>query len=117
MNVVEKVNHILKQANISKVNLAKYLGVSRQMIYNYFDGEDLSKLPSDKCKLLYDLLDAYSDKEILDIEINNDYIFTLRTNKEYIYKLTNILFENSTVINIEKTDLTGLEQVNRFYCD
>ena len=52
-----------------------------------------------------------------NIEINNDYIFTLRTNKEYIYKLTNILFENSTVINIEKTDLTGLEQVNRFYCD
>ena len=35
MNVVEKVNQILKQANISKVNLAKYLGVSRQMIYNY----------------------------------------------------------------------------------
>ena len=32
MNVVEKVNQILKQANISKVNLAKYLGVSRQMI-------------------------------------------------------------------------------------
>lgn len=52
-----------------------------------------------------------------NIEINNDYIFTLRTNIEYIYKLTNILFENSTVINIEKTDLTGLEQVNRFYCD
>lgn len=48
MNVVEKVNQILKQANISKVNLAKYLGVSRQMIYNYFDGEDLSKLPNDK---------------------------------------------------------------------
>ena len=47
MNVVEKVNQILKQANISKVNLAKYLGVSRQMIYNYFDGDDLSKLPND----------------------------------------------------------------------
>ena len=56
MNVVEKVNQILKQANISKVNLAKYLGVSRQMIYNYFDGDDLSKLPNDKYQLLYDLL-------------------------------------------------------------
>ena len=45
MNVVEKVNLILKKANISKVNLSKYLGVSRQMVYNYFDGDDLSKLP------------------------------------------------------------------------
>ena len=100
MNVVEKVNHILKQANISKVNLAKYLGVSRQMIYNYFDGEDLSKLPSDKCKLLYDLLDAYSDKEILDIEINNDYlqsvsnkIFTSKKNtpkKEEVIELAGL---------------------------
>lgn len=46
MNVVEKVNLILKKANISKVNLSKYLGVSRQMVYNYFDGDDLSKLPN-----------------------------------------------------------------------
>ena len=29
---------ILKKANISKVNLAGYLGVSRQMVYNYLDG-------------------------------------------------------------------------------
>ena len=29
MNTVEKINIILKEANISKVNLAKYLGVSR----------------------------------------------------------------------------------------
>ena len=43
MNTIEKINVILKEANISKVNLAKYLGVSRQMVYNYLDGEDLSK--------------------------------------------------------------------------
>ena len=48
MSTVEKINKILKEANISKVNLAKYLGVSRQMVYNYLDGEDLSKLSNDK---------------------------------------------------------------------
>ena len=32
MNTVDKINLILKEANISKVNLAKYLGVSRQMV-------------------------------------------------------------------------------------
>ena len=74
MNVVEKVNLILKKANISKVNLSKYLGVSRQMVYNYFDGDDLSKLPNEKCQLLFNLLDATSEKEILDISITNDYL-------------------------------------------
>ena len=64
MNVVEKINLILKQANISKVNLAKYLGVSRQMVYNYLDGEDLSKLPNEKCQLLLKLLGVKTEKDI-----------------------------------------------------
>jgi len=50
MNTIEKINLILKKTNISKVNLAKYLGVSRQMVYNYLDGEDLSKMPAEKCQ-------------------------------------------------------------------
>ena len=74
MNVIEKINLILKQANISKVNLAKYLGVSRQMVYNYLDGEDLSKLPNEKCQLLLKLLDVKSEREIDDIVIDNNYI-------------------------------------------
>lgn len=74
MNVVEKINQILKKANISKVNLAKYLGVSRQMVYNYFDGDDLSKLPNDKCQLLFELLDVESSEEILKVELDNDYL-------------------------------------------
>lgn len=74
MNVIEKINLILKQSNISKVNLAKYLGVSRQMVYNYLDGEDLSKLPNEKCQMLLKLLDVKSEKDIDEIEINNEYI-------------------------------------------
>lgn len=74
MNVVEKINLILKKANISKVNLAGYLGVSRQMVYNYLDGSDLSKLPNEKCQLLFELLNVNSADEIMDIDINNDYL-------------------------------------------
>ena len=74
MNVIEKINLILKQSNISKVNLAKYLGVSRQMVYNYLDGEDLSKLPNEKCQMLLKLLDVKSEKDIDEIEINSEYI-------------------------------------------
>ncbi|MBQ8193081.1 MAG: hypothetical protein IJZ46_03320 [Bacilli bacterium] len=74
MNVVEKINLILKKSNISKVNLSKYLGVSRQMVYNYLDGSDLSKLPNEKCQLLFELLDVKSADEILNIKLTNDYL-------------------------------------------
>ena len=106
MNVVEKVNQILKQANISKVNLAKYLGVSRQMIYNYFDGDDLSKLPNDKCQLLYELLDVKSSEEILNIKLDN----------EYLQKVSNKMFstKKNTSNKEEVIELSGLdkEEVN-----
>ena len=74
MNTVEKINLILKEANISKVNLAKYLGVSRQMVYNYFDGEDLSKLSNEKSQILFSLLGVKSEEELKEIELTKEYI-------------------------------------------
>ena len=74
MNVVEKINLILKKANISKVNLAGYLGVSRQMVYNYLDGKDLTKIPNEKSQLIFELLDVNSTDEILNIEIDKEYL-------------------------------------------
>lgn len=102
MNVIEKINLILKKANISKVNLSKYLGVSRQMVYNYFDSKDLSKLPNEKCQLLFDLLDVSSEKEILDIEITND----------YLQKIGSKIFDNkkSTSKKEELMDFGGLRK-------
>ena len=102
MNVVEKVNLILKKANISKVNLSKYLGVSRQMVYNYFDGDDLSKLPNEKCQLLFNLLDVTSEKEILDINITND----------YLQRVGSKIFDTkkSTPKKEESIDLAGLKK-------
>ena len=74
MNTVEKINIILKEANISKVNLAKYLGVSRQMVYNYLDGEDLSKLSNDKSQALFSLLNVKNEEELKNIELTKEYI-------------------------------------------
>ena len=109
MNVVENINLILKKANISKVNLAKYLGVSRQMVYNYLDGDDLSKLPNDKCQLLFELLDVESISEILDIDVNSEYlqkvgskIFDLKktiTKKEEIIELSGLKKEEINLIS------------------
>ena len=91
-----------KQANISKVNLSKYLGVSRQMVYNYFDGDDLSKLPNEKCQLLFNLLDVTSEKEILDINITND----------YLQRVGSKIFDTkkSTPKKEESIDLAGLKK-------
>ena len=74
MNVIDIINQVLKKAGISKVNLSKYLGVSRQMVYNYLDGDNLSKLPNDKCKLLLDLFGVNSEKELLKLDITSEYI-------------------------------------------
>ena len=45
---MDKLNEILQEVGISKVKLAKYLGVSRQMIYNYLEMNDISRWPKDK---------------------------------------------------------------------
>ena len=104
MNVVEKINYILKKAEISKVNLSKYLGVSRQMVYNYLDGDDLSKIPNEKCQLLFDLLDVNSKEEILKKELTS----------EYIQAVGSKIFSNNkkTISSTKKEliDLTGLNQ-------
>ena len=100
MNTVEKINIILKEANISKVNLAKYLGVSRQMVYNYLDGEDLSKLSNDKSQALFTLLDVKNEAELQKVELT----------KEYIQGVGNKLFnaKKSTTKKNEIIELTGL---------
>ena len=42
---MQNLNELLQELGISKVKLAKYLGVSRQMIYNYLELENLNKWP------------------------------------------------------------------------
>ena len=49
---MQNLNELLQELGISKVKLAKYLGVSRQMIYNYLELENLNKWPKEK-KLKY----------------------------------------------------------------
>ena len=38
---MKRLNEILQELGISKVRLAKYLGVSRQMVYNYLELKSL----------------------------------------------------------------------------
>jgi len=69
-----RLNEILHELGISKVKLAKFLGVSRQMIYNYLELDDINKWPKDKKVLLLNLLGVKTSEEINDIKITTDYI-------------------------------------------
>ena len=108
MNTVEKINLILKKTNISKVNLAKYLGVSRQMVYNYLDSDDLSKMPAEKSNLLFRLLDVNNCNEIIEKELTDEYLQTvsnkifnyrkLPTKKDELIELTGLKKEEQEII-------------------
>ena len=49
---MSKISNVLSELGVSKVRLAKYLGVSRQMLYNYLAIDDINKWPKDKKVLL-----------------------------------------------------------------
>ena len=90
-----KLNDILSEIGISKVKLAKYLGVSRQMVYNYLEMEDVNLWPLEKKMKLFTLLQIKSADEIEDISITNDFI-----------KHANSLINDNNSIMVEKGNIS-----------
>ena len=74
---MRKLNDLFQELGISKVRLAKYLGVSRQMVYNYLELNDINKWPKEKKLLLFKLLNVSDAKEIDDIVVNTDYLMNV----------------------------------------
>lgn len=99
MKTIEKINQILKKTNISKVNLAKYLGVSRQMVYNYLDCDSLDRWPKDKKLLLFNLLEVHDAEELESVVVDDEYIEKIES-KLYTTKKNGNKKENC-VINLE----------------
>ncbi len=71
---MKELNTALTELGISKVRLAKYLGVSRQMLYNYLAIENLDEWPKEKAAKLFSLLNIESKEELKDLKITGDYI-------------------------------------------
>ncbi len=73
---MKNLNELLQELGISKVKLAKYLGVSRQMIYNYLELENLNKWPKEKKILLFKLLDIEdgSEESLNKIKVTAEYL-------------------------------------------
>lgn len=96
------LEQILHNLGISKVKLSKYLGVSRQMVYNYLESGDINKWPKDKKKRLFDLLNIKSAEDIESIEINNDYIASIDKKLD---------LENRKLFNVDSCiDMKGLKK-------
>lgn len=83
---MKRLNEILHELGISKVKLAKYLGVSRQMIYNYLELDDINKWPKDKKVMLLNLLGVKSAEEIDSIKVDTDYIISVEARIESIFE-------------------------------
>ena len=71
---MKELNVVLTELGISKVRLAKYLGVSRQMLYNYLAIDDLNNWPKEKAAKLLSLLNIENIKDLNNLKINGEYI-------------------------------------------
>lgn len=101
---MERLNEILHELGISKVKLAKFLGVSRQMIYNYLELDDINKWPKDKKVLLLNLLGIKSAEELDNIKVDTDYILSVETRMNTVFE------ETEGMANASGKSLAGLNK-------
>ncbi len=76
---MKELNDILVELGISKVRLAKYLGVSRQMLYNYLALNSLNEWPKEKSVRLLSLLNIKTEEEIKGLAVDGDYIIEVES--------------------------------------
>ncbi len=76
---MSKISNILSEIGVSKVRLAKYLGVSRQMLYNYLALANLEDWPSEKATRLMQLLEIKDECDLDKIDVNGEYIIKIDT--------------------------------------
>lgn len=104
---MDRLNELLQELGLSKVKLAKYLGVSRQMVYNYLDLDSLDKWPKEKKVLLLQLLDIKdgSNENIAKIEVTTEYLMEVEKRLNASLKQSNSI---ESVI-----DFNGLSKENK----
>lgn len=76
---MKNLNDILTELGVSKVRLSKYLGVSRQMLYNYLAMETLNDWPKEKAMKLLTLLNIDGEENIDSIKVDGEYIIEVET--------------------------------------
>lgn len=102
---MKKLNKLLSELGISKVNLAKILGVSRQMVYNYLKLESLNKWPIEKRIILFDLLDVENIEAIKNLKISTSYAEEVEIRLMSMIKNKNkVITKNNNFSNVIDTE-------------
>lgn len=83
------LNELLIELGISKVRLAKYLGVSRQMLYNYLAQKNLNDWPKEKAMKILCLLGVNAPDELKNIKVDGEYIIQVENRLNDGVKETN----------------------------
>ena len=111
---MNSLNELLQELGISKVRLAKYLNVSRQMVYNYLELEDLNKWPEEKKILLLKLLDIEDGTEgaISSIKITTDYLMAVENRLNQGVKNTSDMDSYFDMKGLDKNSQTLLADIN-----
>lgn len=125
---MKELNILLTELGISKVRLSKYLGVSRQMLYNYLALNTLDDWPKEKSVKLLSLLNVTSEEDINKLEVTGEYILEVESRlnegvKDYVNKevLTDLKGFNkkeqellSDIINLLKEKLLDDKSKNTY---
>ena len=120
---MKELNNILSKIGISKVKLAKHLGVSRQMVYNYLELDSIDKWPKEKQILLFQLFNIteYNEDDLLKqaedksfaLEVNKRLNKSLKSTNDFesFFEITDLNKENKDlIIDITKIIKEILEQ-------
>ena len=104
---------LFQELGISKVRLAKYLGVSRQMVYNYLELDDLNKWPKEKKLLLFKLLDIEdgTDDAISGIKVTTDYLMAVEARLNQGVKVSSDLESHFDFKGLNKESQTLLTDI------
>ncbi len=110
---MHRLNELLQELGISKVRLAKYLGVSRQMVYNYLEFDDINKWPKEKKILLFKLLDIEDGEEgtINSIKVTTDYLMAVESRLNQGVKSSSDLDNYFDLKGLNKEEQTLLADV------
>ena len=97
---MNEINRLINECGLSKVKVAKYLGVSRQMLYNYLGFKSLDELPKDKLNKLLSLFGVEKESELKKIKVDKTFIEQIET------KLDN----DDNILNKDLNNLSGLNK-------
>ena len=100
---MQNLKKLFSELGISKVRLAKYLGVSRQMLYNYLAEEKLENWPKEKVMKILCLLGIKDVKDLDTIKVDGEYIIQVENRLN-----EGVKDENSRYYGTE--DLKGLNK-------